>query len=112
MLAAPNDLAYPVPFRGRLTVDLDACLSHVDHLHFRDPGLGVKRDLHVSVISGRGFRDLHHQEDVCRLRMGLGIEVRTGLQHGEVRLGLGVLPQPDGVLNAEDDLPSFLLARE
>ena len=88
-------------------MDLDDLGGGVHHPVLRDVRLGVEAELGAPVIGEGGVADLDQQEHVFGGRLGL--LVRHGAaapEDGDVRFGLGVVIERNGIVDGDDGAPA------
>jgi len=95
---------------ARLGVALDHVVDHVDQEGLSDAGGGVEGQLDAQIIAAGGVRHLDHQ-----IHSGGGRQrqpVAAAVKHGNVRLRLGRVVDPDRTLHADSCYASNLLRQQ
>jgi hypothetical protein len=101
-----------IAFGRRALVDLYRFTLQVYHPNLKDAPAGVERNLNFPVIIGRSLRYFNDEQDVLRPGMGRGIKIRAWSLQCQVWLGLGMLPQTDGVLDADYGSPPDVVRKK
>ena len=92
----------PVAVGGRRGVALHQPLLEVHQPHFADLGPRIQRQLGPAVVSNGDALHLDEQEDIIRTEVGLGVEIVTRFEQGDVGDRLVEIVQSHRVLHVDN----------